>query len=249
MTTTAADQIPFELQSIAEAHRYQQWLIDRVRPYLGSRILELGSGIGNLSQHLPVRERLVLSDIDEKLVNVLREKFSGKNEKIQVLRLPDLKGPDLEAAHLDTIVSFNVLEHVEDDSALLRDAIDLLKNSQATGPKRIVTLAPAHQWAFGPMDEIFGHYRRYTNQSFRAALEKAGARLTKENYQSRYMNIPALLGWWLNGRVLGKSNIGSGNMKAFEALCPLIRPVDDFLHALGLPFGNSLITVFEVQNG
>lgn len=244
----STNQIPFELQSLAEAHRYQQWLMDRTKSHLGNRILELGSGIGNISQHLPVRELLILSDIDEKLVQVLVEKFSRKSEKIRIQQLPDLKEPSLEAANLDTIVSYNVLEHVEDDAALLKDAIHLLAKSTAPGPKRIVTLVPAHQWAFGPIDKVFGHYRRYNDQMFRAALKRAGASVNRENYRCFYMNVPALFGWWLNGRVLGKSNIGSGNMKAFEALCPIIRPIDDFLHTLGLPFGNSLITIYKVGN-
>jgi SAM-dependent methyltransferase len=250
-SSSAQAIVPFELESLAEAHRYQRWLKDSVSRFLGSRILELGSGIGNLSQHLPVRERLILSDIDPALLNILRKKVSP-SEKVSIHQVdPTVPlSPLLKHENLDTVVSFNVLEHVESDDALLRDMIAMLKASNSTGPKRIVTLVPAHSWAFGKVDTQLGHYRRYSDRMFKNALQRAGvAELNSENYYSRYMNLPALFAWWLNGRVLGKENVGSGNMKAFELLCPLIRPLDDFLHlVLKIPAGNSLIAVFTVTN-
>jgi SAM-dependent methyltransferase len=243
--------IPFELESLADAHRYQKWLLDSVAQFLGSRILELGSGIGNLSQHLPVRERLICSDIDSSLLNILRKKITISNKvSIQQVDPTVPLSPLLRHENLDTVVSFNVLEHVENDSELLRDMIAMLRASDAKGPKRIVTLVPAHGWAFGKVDAQLGHYRRYSDRTFKDSLQRAGVKeLNSKNYYSRYMNLPALFAWWLNGRILGKENVGSGNMKAFELLCPIIRPVDDFLHfVLKVPAGNSLIAVFTVTN-
>jgi SAM-dependent methyltransferase len=250
--THTAPEIPFELQSLAEAHRYQKWLIDVARPHLGSRILELGSGIGNLSQHLPVRERLILSDIDPGLVQALERKLlPHESGRVSVMRLQEPSPAALGGENLDTVVSFNVLEHVEDDVKFMGQLIGLLRESGASGPKRIVTLVPAHPWAYGAIDREFGHYRRYSDSNFRRMLEEAGAgKLSRGNYYSRYMNLPGLLGWWLNGKVLGKSKIGAGNVKAFERLCPFIRPVDDFVQSnLRFPMGNSLLAVYRVDRG
>ncbi len=61
-------QLPFELDSLAEARNYQRWVFDAVRPFLGRRILEVGSGIGNMSQWLPADELLVLAETDPRLV-------------------------------------------------------------------------------------------------------------------------------------------------------------------------------------
>lgn len=251
MSQAAEIAIPFELQSLADAHRYQRWLRDVAMPFLGSRILELGSGIGNMSQHLPVREKLVLSDLESTFIPVLEKKFAGQSrDKISIKQLRDLTDPFLQEQNLDTIVSFNVLEHVEDDALLLRQAIDLLRKSSASGPKRIVTLVPAHQWAYSPIDKQFGHFRRYNGGLFRKKLAEAGVGpLSRENYHERYVNLPALLGWWFSGNVLGRDQIGSGNLQAFELLCPIIRPVDEFIHrVLRFPAGNSLFTVFTVKD-
>jgi hypothetical protein len=63
----------------------------------------------------------------------------------------------------------------------------------------------------------------------------------------RYVNLVGLLGWWVNSRLLGRRGIGTGNIQAFEALCPVIRPIDDFLHKrLRLPLGNSLLAVYKL---
>lgn len=113
------------------------------------------------------------------------------------------------------------------------------------GPKRIVSIVPAHQWAFGEVDKAFEHCRRYSSRSFRRLLNAAGAEpLTRKNFRFRYLNLPGLFGWWFNGRFLGRHEIGTTNIRAFETLCPIIRPVDDFLHnRLRIPLGNSLLAV------
>ncbi len=48
--------IDFELESLSKARNYQRWMYESVAPHLGVSILELGAGIGNMSQWLPKRE-------------------------------------------------------------------------------------------------------------------------------------------------------------------------------------------------
>lgn len=78
---------------------------------------------------------------------------------------------------------------------------------------------------------------------------KAGCKQLDENLSFRYLNIPALLSWWLNGKLLRRNKLGGFMIYAFEALSPLIRPVDDFLHeVLRIPLGNSLLAVYEIPD-
>ena len=53
----------------------------------------------------------------------------------------------------DVVICLEVLEHVEDDCALLKD---LLKHG-----KRLLISVPAKQKLFDASDEAVGHYRRY----------------------------------------------------------------------------------------
>jgi SAM-dependent methyltransferase len=242
--------IPFELESLAAAKRYQRWIYESVEPFLGQRILEIGSGIGNISQHLPTREKLILSEANPAIRVHLKEKLPNTERRfVSDLGFSDKPSQTFGGQGIDTVVSFNVMEHVEDDVALFADLVRLLCESSAKGPKRLVTLVPAHPFAYGELDKKFGHFRRYTRKSFKRAMELALENQNVEfNFRSYYMNAPALLGWWLNGKVLKKSEIGTANMELFEKLCPLIKPVDNFLQRkLKFPFGNSLIAVVELK--
>ena len=42
----------YALTSMARANRYNRWLLAQVKPYLGERLLQAGSGTGNLSSML-----------------------------------------------------------------------------------------------------------------------------------------------------------------------------------------------------
>jgi len=67
-----------DLQLLQEAHAYLDWSYSLIQPYLGQRILELGSGIGNYSEKLLDRERILGSDMVPEYVQALQEKFRKK---------------------------------------------------------------------------------------------------------------------------------------------------------------------------
>jgi hypothetical protein len=241
--------VPFELELLMEANRYQRWLVDIVRPHLGNRVLELGSGIGNMSRHLPVGERLLLTEVDPHLARILEKRVPTTGAREIALVDPSRKLAGLFAhERLDTVLSFNVLEHVTDEVAMVRDLIDLLKQTPGPRPRRIVSVVPAHSWAYGEVDRAYGHFRRYTADTFRKLLADAGSEpLRDANFYHRYLNLPGLLGWWLNGKLLRRKKLGKANIRAFEVLCPVLRPADDFLHErLRFPFGNSLLAVYKL---
>jgi SAM-dependent methyltransferase len=76
------------------------------------------------------------------------------------------------AAHepADFVVMHDVLEHIEDDAAAVRDLRTLVK---PTG--RAVISVPALQRLFGQHDIELGHYRRYSKTTLRAVLSPAFA--------------------------------------------------------------------------
>jgi hypothetical protein len=221
--------IPFELASLAKAVNYQRWVYQQVQPFIGKRILELGSGIGNMSQWLPTGERLILTE----------------NNPMSVSQL-DLSSSDFQDMvdeNLDTIISFNVLEHIEDDSKCLEQLVTLLSQSRAIGPRRLVTFVPAHSWAYGSMDEEFGHFRRYSKKAVLDLATKVApdARITIQHF-----NLVGLLGWFISGCLLRKRTIGSGSIKTFEQICPWIAPIENFIRRLlPLPLGQSILFVLE----
>src|SRR5213594_3676230 len=112
----AADQVgAATLERMAAAPRYNRWMFERLRPWVGRRVLEIGAGIGNMSAFLVDRERVVLTDTEAYYLDRLRARFGGERHVVVAeLRLPAVE-PRLKAERLDTIVCLNVLEHIEDD--------------------------------------------------------------------------------------------------------------------------------------
>jgi SAM-dependent methyltransferase len=236
-------KLPFELESLQAAKNYRQWLMDSVQPYLGNRILELGAGIGNMSELLPRRERLILSELDDGLFDYLKKNTStGKSTELSFKKI-DLNqdwAQELNGENLDTIVSFNVLEHISDDTKVIQEMASVLRESRAPGKKRIIAVVPAHSWAFGELDRSFGHFRRYS----RARWKTLAASTPDFKLHTQYLNLFGLPGWLLMGQALKKTSFGLNSIRSFELLCPLLRPIDDALHnVLRLPLGQSIIAV------
>lgn len=243
---TMPDHLPFDLDVLRAAERYQRWIIDRVRPVLGRRTMEIGSGTGNMSRWLPVGERLVLTEADESLLPHLRlamERLGRNGDGVSVERFdPTADAPDrFLADRLDTVVAFNVLEHILDHERAVQTMAAALSPDRADGPRRLVLLVPAHPWAYGSLDERFGHVRRYTRTSLRRVLEGAGP----SSVAVAPFNLMGLPGWALLSRGLRRREISAGAVRSFERLCPVARHVDHVAAALGLSAGQSLIGVAE----
>jgi hypothetical protein len=242
--------LPHDLAESFKAVRYQAWILRRIRPWLGHQILELGSGCGAMSRWFQDAERLYLSEPEAQLQGLLKAlipRWFPDPGKVDLRQLA-LPQDGLEAyadKGIDTIVSFNVLEHIEDDGAVLAQAADLLRRSSAAGPKRLITFVPAHPFAYGAHDKATGHYRRYDRARLRALAAKAApeARLHLSSF-----NFFGLWGWWLKGRVMGQAQVDSGTIQAFERLQPWLEPFDTLLlRGLHLPLGQSLLCVLEWQ--
>ncbi|PYP40509.1 MAG: hypothetical protein DMD48_03205 [Gemmatimonadetes bacterium] len=207
-------------------------MFDRLRRWIGRRVLEIGSGIGNLSALLADRERLVLSDTREEYLRQLRRRFAGHpNVAVARLYLPN-EHSALGGERFDTVICLNVLEHVDDDIASLVAIRALL------APRgRLVLLVPALPALYGSIDRALGHHRRYKRAGLAALMRNAGFTVA----HIEYFNIAGIPGWWFAGRVLRRQTIPSGSLRLYDALVPLFR-----LERL-LPWrvGQSLIAIGE----
>jgi SAM-dependent methyltransferase len=222
------------LDIMAAAPRFNAWQHAVIAPYVGRRVLEVGSGIGNMSEHLLAAgpDLAVLTDMDPWYRERLRARFGGRpGVRVEELRLPDPgAAARLAGDRLDTIVALNVVEHIADDTGALATMRELL----APGG-RIVILVPALEALYGEMDRELGHERRYTRRTLAALFARAGFGVERMFWFNR-AGVP---GWWFNGRVRKVRRIPADQLRAFDALVPLFR-LERFLP---LPFGQSLIAI------
>jgi SAM-dependent methyltransferase len=205
------------LRRMAGLEAYNRWLHDRFDAYLGRRILEVGSGIGNQTRYFADRDRVIASDIDPYYVSLLRNTV-GRRDNVRVASfhfpLTDADRQDLRQEQIDTIVCLNVLEHIEDHRSTLRDFAAVLPSGG-----HLVLIVPAMPALYGTLDEALSHFRRYKLEPLRELLAETGF----EAETLRYMNRLAVFGWWLSSRVLKRRVLPKDQLAVFKLIMPLLR--------------------------
>ena len=221
----------YVLQSMRRARGLNRWILEQFRPFVGQRVVEAGCGIGNFTELLLDRERLVCLDNDPLYVEMINWRL-GHLENLRALKF-DLSDTaayaTLKEERVDTIVCLNVLEHIAPDEAVLRAYYDLLE----PGGHAII-LVPAHPSLYGPCDAAIGHERRYTQVELHSKMQAAGFEIVKMCEFNR-LGVP---GWWVN-KQFGRRDINPRQMRMFERLLPIAKAAE----ALQLGPGLSLIGV------
>jgi 2-polyprenyl-3-methyl-5-hydroxy-6-metoxy-1,4-benzoquinol methylase len=222
------------LSILEEASAYNQWVFDKVKPWLGKSILEVGCGIGNLTGLLLQAGKVVASDINRHHLQSLDEKFGGHSNLSGVL-LWDVQ-QDLSrnfAVSVDTILCSNVLEHVEDDDAVLSWFFRFLPKGG-----RLVLLVPALRILYNTLDRELGHFRRYTKRELIQKLKRNHFHICS----IKYFNFFGIFGWFVNGTLLRRSLLPAGQVRMFNQLVPLMIQMERWVPTL---IGQSLIAIGE----
>ena len=221
-----------ELDALAGARNYYRWIVRRFAPYLGPRIVEVGAGIGTFAEHLRAAApdaRLTLVEPAENNYPHLQTRFA---DDVRVRTVRGYLADAGDAASADAVVAVNVMEHVRDDAAFLRDAHRLL----APGG-HVLLYVPAVRAIYGTLDEAFEHFRRYERGELRAKIEAAGFRPLR----IAYTNLPGVLAWWLSGRVLRKRTVSARDARLYDRwMIPWIAALE---RIAAPPLGQSLVAI------
>jgi len=210
---------PEILDVLSGAQRFNQWMADTIQPYVGSRVLEIGAGIGNLTQFLVRRREVyVAADIDEEHMARLKTRFQHRSN-LYICKCDLTSSGDFTALaeEMDSVVCLNVLEHIENDVQGLRNINSALKPGG-----RAIVLVPQGQEIFGTLDTVLGHCRRYSHQQLSERMEKAGFRVERILEFNR-ISRP---GWYVTGRILKKDTLSPFMLKMFDSLVWLWRRID-----------------------
>ena len=130
----------------------------------GGRVLNAGAGQGTFSVRLAERGFDVTSvDASPSAVAVLQERVGGDVAQADVTDLP------FGDETFDAAVLGEVLEHIPDDSAALREVARVVR------PAGVLAVSvPADPARFGPSDRWAGHERRYAKPQLVGACEESG---------------------------------------------------------------------------
>jgi SAM-dependent methyltransferase len=147
-----------------------------------ARILDAGCGSGRNMVELARHGTVTGVELSEASVCLARERGAGEVVEGSVLEMP------FEADSFDLAASLDVIEHLEDDLAALRE----LRRVVAPGGSLLVTV-PAYQWLWSGHDEINHHFRRYTRRSLQRAGEQAGWQQVRTTYFNSLLLPAAIL--------------------------------------------------------
>ena len=238
----------YELQThlVEDRHwwyRGRRVVIERVLDRLGlpadARILDAGCGSGRNMVELARRGTVTGIELSPTSVAIARERGCGEVVEGSVLQMP------FADDSFDLAVSLDVIEHLEDDLAALRE----LRRTVAPGGALLVTV-PAYQWLWSGHDVINHHHRRYTRASLQRVAEQAGWQQARTTYFNSLL-LPLAIALRVLDRFNTKTTESSLDLwvppELFNRLLeqPLVLEAAAIGSGGRIPAGLSLLAVFR----
>ena len=204
--------------------------LGRVRP----RILDVGCGTGANLQMLSRFGVAEGVDVSVAALDFCRARGLAKVKQGAAESLP------YEDAAFDLVTGLDVVEHLDDDIAGLKEMRRVLRPGG-----RAVLFVPAFMFLWGVQDDISHHRRRYTLPGLKSKLREAGLTVERATYANLTFFAPILIGRQLM-RLIGWRPASENNItiSALNGLLGRIFSVESWwLRRLNFPFGVSIVCV------
>jgi ubiquinone/menaquinone biosynthesis C-methylase UbiE len=209
------------LQDTARKRNFNNWLYQQIFPGIKGDILEVGSGIGTYSEKI-IRDfpqsQIALSDISDKYVKNLQEKFNKKN--ILFFKLDLDCSSDYEKIgfeKFDTIIAVNVLDNVKNDEFALLQLYKMLKKDGM-----LLLLLPAHKFLYNQLDTNIGRLRRYSRGELESKIKKTDFKIVK----LFHFNLMGTIGWYLNGKSGENPSLSDSAFRIFDSIIPVSKAIE-----------------------
>ena len=227
-----------DLEALLTMRRYRSWILDEIGDFIGGRTLEIGAGVGSFSEHILHRAtHLDMIEPSEKLSRILSEK------KLDPHRVSLFQGTaeswlaENARGDYETVVLINVLEHIEEDAAVVRDLFQVLRPGG-----HLVLFVPALPFLFSRLDAEFGHFRRYRMTPLREMIEATGFRVAK----ALFFDLLGVFPWWLVNKKMGCTSFNPALVGLYDAIgVPVTRTLERLCHP---PFGKNIVLVGQRPN-
>ena len=210
------------------------------------RVLDMGSGAGNMAHHLAHYGHVVGLDYNARPLAVASQR---------VLDACQGFGDEAPFADdsFDLVALLDTVEHIPNELGVFSECRRVLK----PGGKLIVTV-PAFMWLWSYNDEINDHERRYTAPELQQKLEISGLHVTRISYTNFFL-FPMVAGIRLlrpHDPTLESPHLTDEEDVYQVEMEPIPEPANTLLHGIGwleaellqrfrLPFGISIMCVAE----
>lgn len=230
----ADDNLLATLSSLEHAVNYRNWLLGFAAPFIAHPVLEIGAGRGTFTTFLATDGAVTAVEPSEQMAALLTAAVSG-HPQVRVV-VGELSAVAAAGDH-GSAVMFNVLEHIEDDLAALRQINERLRPGA-----HLVIWVPAFQLLYSDFDRKIGHHRRYRVRGLKSLVREAGFSIVK----ARYANFPGWFSWLLFCRLLRVDPSDGALPRVFDRFfVPVISRVERFVRP---PIGQSILLVARKPN-
>jgi SAM-dependent methyltransferase len=215
------------------------WAKNLVARYHRSKVeayADIGCGTGGFAKEMRSSlsiAKVALVDAHPEALNKLAQE-SG----VSVLACDITK--ELPLPFTPTLVSLmDVIEHVEDDEALLARVAQALPSGGC-----LLLSVPAHQILYSEWDRLLGHHRRYSRSELRAKVARAGLRVREAHYMWSFLFA---VGFWRKVRPAKQTSLEFPPVSSLtnKLLILLSRIEWAVQRILPAPFGTSVILIAE----
>lgn len=225
----------FEFSALAHAYFYPRAILNEFRPFLRGTVLDVGAGIGQLTELLaqePEINKVVAVEPDSRFAR----RFRVRLPQLQLYELASTLMPTDTAC--DAVTSINVLEHIEDQVGELKHYRSWLAKARGF----LCLLVPARPELYSAIDKDFGHFRRYTRHTLERCLTESGFAV----HRLYYFNFPGYFAWAVNFKFLRRRSFEPAKVALFD------RWIFRWCHALEYhfcrpPWGQSLIAIGRAE--
>ena len=218
------------LERFDKANLWIKYIIFKIRRFLKDDILEVGAGCGSFTKgYMKNFHSITLTDMDNNSLNLLKKNFINE-KKINVINSP-IKDIDKK---FNTILYFNILEHVEEDKLEIKTALEKLNNGGY-----LIILVPAHQKIYSKLDKAVGHYKRYDIDFFRKNRFE-----NSKIIKLHFLDFFGYLLYYLN-KFFFKEETYPSNLKIFiwDKIFTPFTIIADYLS--GYKFGKNILCIYK----
>jgi SAM-dependent methyltransferase len=226
-----------ELELFQHATQWKAYYGRRLRPFISGDVLEVGTGLGGTSRFLcDGRQRSWTClepdpGLHRQLESCLGARPLPSPARVVLGTVTALSTEE----RFDTILYIDVLEHIAEDRAELRESAARLR---AGG--HLIILAPAHQALYSPFDKAIGHLRRYNKRSLLDAAPDSLRLVT-----SYYLDAVGVAASSANRLLLRAGSPTHGQIMFWDrVMVPLSRVIDPLL---GHRVGKSLVAIWTLS--
>lgn len=203
-----------------------------------SRILNVGAGTGEDISVIKKAGEIYVIDIEPQALEMVPEGLTVEKRLGDVCQIP------YADEFFDMVLAFDVLEHVENDAAAVKEIIRVLKPGGA-----FVFTVPAFNFLYSSHDRALSHFRRYNKATLRALLRDLTC--VELSYWVFSLFLPVALQRLMKRREpvpkVHYMNLPGALNTAFYRLLN----IENFLikHRVPLPLGTAIYGIYRADKG